>query len=239
MQAMLLPDISRLTGLRGLSLIRVAVAARGLAVSRSLSHLERLTLNLGDANQTLAGDHAEELPFPLTLLSHLRTLHIRNAMSLQTLPADIGSALPQLRKLTLFRVGELRELPASVTALQSLTSLEVNLANKMVSLPHDIGALSRLRELLLIHCTHLEHLPASLTQLACLNEMLILRCSIRSLSPNFSWLARLRSLHLSGCAQLQALPADLSEMKALQELIVEGCNQLTDVDWSVLPRSSS
>ncbi|CAI5476573.1 unnamed protein product [Closterium sp. Yama58-4] len=211
-QAMVLPDVSRLTGLRELSLIRVAVAARGL----------------GDA---------EELPFAVTFLSQLRSLHIDNAMNLQRLPADFGSALPQLRKLTLARVGELRELPASVTALQSLTSLEVRVAPKLPSLPRDIGSLSRLRELLLFRCTQLEHLPASFTQLACRNDLSILHCSIRSLCPNFSRLARLRTLELSGCARLQALPADLSELKALQLLDVEECDQLTDVDWSVLPWS--
>ncbi|CAI5523044.1 unnamed protein product [Closterium sp. Naga37s-1] len=64
-QAMALPDMSALTGLRTLRLDVVAVAC-GVAVSRSLSHLEHLQLSL-------AGD-AEELPFALTFLSRLRTL---------------------------------------------------------------------------------------------------------------------------------------------------------------------
>ncbi|CAI5961835.1 unnamed protein product [Closterium sp. NIES-64] len=139
-QAMALPDMSALTGLRSLRLDVVAVAC-GVAVSRSLSHLEHLHLSL-------AGD-AEELPFALTFLSRLRTLIVESAR-LVLLPADIGSAVPQLRELSLISAGELRELPASVTVLQNLTFLGVYAAAKLASLPDDIGALSRLRELHLI-----------------------------------------------------------------------------------------
>ncbi|CAI5992291.1 unnamed protein product [Closterium sp. NIES-64] len=139
-QAMALPDMSTLTGLRSLRLDVVAVAC-GVAVSRSLSHLEHLQLSL-------AGD-AEELPFALTFLSRLRTLIVKSAR-LVLLPADIGSAVPQLRELSLISAGELRELPASVTVLQNLTFLGVYAAAKLASLPDDIGALSRLRELHLI-----------------------------------------------------------------------------------------
>ncbi|CAI5957197.1 unnamed protein product [Closterium sp. NIES-65] len=64
--AMVLPDVSRLTGLRTLCLDRVAVACDGLAVGRRLSHLQHLMLTLAD--------DSEELPFPLTFLSQLRTL---------------------------------------------------------------------------------------------------------------------------------------------------------------------
>ncbi|CAI5955631.1 unnamed protein product [Closterium sp. NIES-64] len=60
----------KLTRLRSLRLDVVAVAC-GVAVSRSLSHLEHLHLSL-------AGD-AEELPFALTFLSRLRTLIVKSA----------------------------------------------------------------------------------------------------------------------------------------------------------------
>ncbi|CAI5962825.1 unnamed protein product [Closterium sp. NIES-65] len=98
--------------------------------------------------RSLAGD-AEELPFALTFLSRLRTLIVKSAR-LVRLPADIGSAVPQLRELSLISAGELRELPASVTVLQNLTFLGVYAAAKLAFLPDDIGALSRLRELHLI-----------------------------------------------------------------------------------------
>ncbi|CAI5486645.1 unnamed protein product [Closterium sp. Naga37s-1] len=225
--AMPLPDVSTLTGLRTLRLDVVAVGC-GVAVSRSLSHLEHLQL-------TLAND-AEELPFALTFLSHLRTLIIDYAINLQRLPADIGSALPQLRKLKLVSAYELGELPASVTALQNLTSLTACNA-PLASLPDGIGALSRLRELDLYNSDDLDQLPASLTHLTRLNLLSITACPIRSLCPTVSQFSRLRSLSLSGCAQLEALPGDVSALTALRSLDVEECGHVTDTDGSVLPRS--
>ncbi|CAI5987901.1 unnamed protein product [Closterium sp. NIES-65] len=205
--AMALPDLSRLTGLRTLCLNRVSVAC-GKAVSRSLSHLEHLRL-------TLAND-AEELPFALTFLSRLRTLIVQGAGHVQRLPPDMGTVLPQLRKLKLC-ADELRELLASVTALENLTSLEVHYASQLASLPDGIGALCRLRQLQLLFCEQLEQLPASLTCLTCLNELAIPHSSIRSLCPNFARLTRLKSLSLSGCAKLQALPGEMSELKKAGE----------------------
>ncbi|CAI5955101.1 unnamed protein product [Closterium sp. NIES-64] len=227
-QAMALPEVSRLTGLGTLRLDVVAVAC-GVAVSRSLSHVEHLRLSLGG--------NAEELPFALTFLSRLRTLIIDCAWSLQRLPADIGSAVPQLRKLLLISAYKLRELPASVSALQNLTSLGVFDAPNLASLPPAIGALSGLRELLIGSCKQLEQLPASLTQLARLNQLTISNCPIRSLCPTAAQFQRLRSLSLSGCAQLEALPGDLGELKALRMLDVYDCRLVKDSVGSVLPRS--
>ncbi|CAI7854607.1 unnamed protein product [Closterium sp. NIES-53] len=151
-----LPHVSRLMGLRSLCLVRVAVAC-GAGVSTSLPHLEHLTLHLPD--------DADELPFPLACLSRLRALAIHGGRSLQRLPADIGTALPQLRTLVLRSVGELRELPASVSVLQHLTSLTVDSAPKLASLPPGIAALSSLQELQLISCEQLEHVPVALAHL--------------------------------------------------------------------------
>ncbi|CAI6009681.1 unnamed protein product [Closterium sp. NIES-65] len=225
-RAMALPDVSTLTGLRTLRLDVVAVAC-GVAVSRSLSHLEHLQLRLAD--------DAEELPFALTFLSHLRTLVVDYARNLRRLPANIGSALPQLRKLKLEAAYKLGELPASVTALQNLTSLRVYSA-PLTSLPDDIGALSRLRELHLVHSVNLE-LPASLTQLTRLNHLWISCYHVRSLCPTVSQFTRLRSLSLTGCASLEALPGDLSALTALRSLHVAESVHLTDSDGYVLPRS--
>ncbi|CAI5958310.1 unnamed protein product [Closterium sp. NIES-65] len=164
---------------------------------------------------TLAND-AEELPFALTFLSRLRTLIVQGAGHVQRLPPDMGTVLPQLRKLKLC-ADELRELLASVTALENLTSLEVHYASQLASLPDGIGALCRLRQLQLLFCEQLEQLPASLTCLTCLNELAIPHSSIRSLCPNFARLTRLKSLSLSGCAKLQALPGEMSELKKAGE----------------------
>ncbi|CAI5476593.1 unnamed protein product [Closterium sp. Yama58-4] len=159
------------------------------------------------------------------------------ALSLRGLPVDIGSALPQLRKLKLAHADELRELPASVSALQHLTFLGVFDAPNLVSLPPDIGALSRLRELHLIRCKKLKHLPASLTQLTRLNQLAVSNCPIRSLCPTAAQFQQLRSLDLSGCAQLKALPWDVGEVKALRMLNVDECRRVKDIDGYVVPSS--
>ncbi|CAI5529654.1 unnamed protein product, partial [Closterium sp. Naga37s-1] len=136
--AMLLPDVSGLTGLRTLVLDGVEVAC-GVAVGTSLSHLEHLQLNLAGG--------AEELPFALTFLSRLRTLVVNSVGNRLKLPADIGSALPQLRKLKLLSADELRELPASVTALQNLAFLGVYGCAQLEALPGDLSELKVLRML--------------------------------------------------------------------------------------------
>ncbi|CAI5997534.1 unnamed protein product [Closterium sp. NIES-64] len=206
-------DIGRLRNLHTL-LLRDSYQSR---------HLPSTWLSLSLTPHLNLAGVAEELPFPLTFLSRLRTLIIDSAWSLQRLPADIGSALPQLRKLKLVNAHELRELPASVAELENLTVL-VCYARKLASLPHAIGALSRLRELHLIGCEQLEQLPASLTQLACLNKLSILNSPIRSLCSNAAQFTRLRSLDLSGCAQLEALPGDLSKTQMLAWAQDEGLN---------------
>ncbi|CAI5459668.1 unnamed protein product [Closterium sp. Yama58-4] len=235
LQALILSGCTNLTsvptrwdGLTRLKCLEVTACGKLTRLDQLLSaSLE--TLSWGSYRQAMVSAGVSRL----TWLRDLSLTRVIMAM----LPADIGSALPQLQNLMLVRVGELRELPASVPALQNLTSLGVHLAPNLPSLPQDISALSWLRELLVVHCTQLKHLPASLTQLACLNDLSILHCSIHSLCPKFSWLACHKSLNLSLCRQLQALPTDLSELKELQVLDVHECELLTDIDSSVLPMS--
>ncbi|CAI5997533.1 unnamed protein product [Closterium sp. NIES-64] len=154
--AMALLDVSTLTGLRTLRLDKVSVAC-GVAVSRSLSHLEHLHLNLAGV--------AEELPFPLTFLSRLRTLIIDSAWSLQRLPADIG-----LRELHLIGCEQLEQLPASLTQLACLNKLSIR-DSPIRSLCSTAAQFTRLKSLDLSGCVQLEAMPGDLSALKALQEL--------------------------------------------------------------------
>ncbi|CAI5458673.1 unnamed protein product [Closterium sp. Yama58-4] len=111
-----LPDLSMAPNLKKLNLIRATIMNAPTA-SRCLSHIQHLELRLG----------TEQIEPPLLLgfLSRLRSLRLSNAVSLQHLPHDIGTALPQLRQLHVEGAESLTEIPESVTRLVQLTSLHI------------------------------------------------------------------------------------------------------------------
>ncbi|CAI6009212.1 unnamed protein product [Closterium sp. NIES-65] len=166
---------------------------------------------------------AEESLSALTRLPRLRTLTLREVCSLNSLVEFGGSGLRELRELNI--IAELPELPAAITTLHHLTSIQIY-SPKLSSLPHAFGAFSRLRKLDLSCCSSLTHLPASLTQLSCLHELNVTKTSIRLLPSGFAQLSRLRKLVLNGCEQLEALPDDISEFRMLEYISTSGCVML-------------
>ncbi|GJP77090.1 hypothetical protein CLOP_g7522 [Closterium sp. NIES-67] len=146
-----LPDFSLLPNLRDLAL-EVPEVECGEAVSRSLSQLSHLTLRLHD--------NAADLPFPLTF-PLLRTLDIWGD-KLERIPEDIGSTVPQLRKLDVNWIQFLEELPVSITEMRDLTSLDVMAWASSISInpvPASIRALPRLRKLHVFGQRHLRQRP--------------------------------------------------------------------------------
>ncbi|GJP39946.1 hypothetical protein CLOM_g24262 [Closterium sp. NIES-68] len=109
-QTVPMPDLSRLPSLTALSL-RMVAAKRGLAVSRSLSHLQHLELILSK--------NAKKLPFVLRSLNHLRSLEIHGVGKVKELPADFGSAMPLLQKLRIQDAQELEHLPGDCRSSQA------------------------------------------------------------------------------------------------------------------------
>ncbi|CAI5483649.1 unnamed protein product [Closterium sp. Yama58-4] len=224
-----LPDLSMLTNLRRmtLNLEGTGQGATGICSSSSssssssrswhdlknLEQVEYLEVTIGQA--------VEAFPFPRFPFPQLRVLKISFGTRIQKLPLHLGCDLAQLRKLHLYCMEGVTELPHTITQLQHLTSLDVGYASHLASLPDGIGALSRLRRLCLSHCSALQNLPTSLTRLTCLHQLNAEGTSIRTL-PSVAQLTRLKWLYLGKCNQLQALPEGLTDLKLLRFLGVKG-----------------
>ncbi|CAI5994606.1 unnamed protein product [Closterium sp. NIES-65] len=188
-QMVFLPNISRLTELRKLHLGFVGARCL-LAISYHLSALEHLELALEEV--------AGEFLFALTRLSRLRTLTIKEVRSLKKLVECGGATLLELRQLNIYSMcDELTNLPAAITTLHHLTSMQIH-APKLFFLLDSIGALSRLRKLDLSDCSSLRHLPDSLSQLSCLHNLTLSNTPIRSLPSGLAQLRRLSRHALSG-----------------------------------------
>ncbi|CAI5962628.1 unnamed protein product [Closterium sp. NIES-65] len=211
-------EIPALPRLRELSLTSVGLL-RGLNTDVVLPCLEHLEL-------VLPRD-AEDLPVPLAAVSNIRSLTIRDGGRLLKLPDEVGSTLLQLRQLRIEKAQEMAMLPAAVTQLQCLTSIEIH-APRFQFLPEEIGALLRLRVLNLADCLSFKQLPASLMQLSCLHHLNLRNTSICSLPPNFAAVSRLKKLDLYGCKQLESLPDDVTQLKMLYSLNLTGCDKLLD-----------
>ncbi|CAI5994590.1 unnamed protein product [Closterium sp. NIES-65] len=213
-------NISRLTELRILLLGTVRapfLEAMGASLS-GLSHVEHLEVGLGE--------DAEELLTVLTRLPRLHTLTLQEARSLDMLVESGGSALQELRQLNIRTMyEELAELPAAITTLHHLTSIQIH-ARMLSSLPDILGAFSRLRRLELSHCSSLTRLLASLTQLSCLHYLNLSYTSICMLPPNFARLSRLKKLNISNCKHLEALPDDIYNLRMLERFSTVGCDML-------------
>ncbi|CAI5993902.1 unnamed protein product [Closterium sp. NIES-65] len=154
-----LPDVSALTALKELCLGTVGAACVETICAR-LSGVTHLQL-------VLAEEAGEALP-ALTRLPCLRTLTLKEIRSVNDLVGSDGWGLLELWQLNLITWREeFTELPAAITALHHLTSVQI-LAPKLSSLPDAIGSFPRLRKFNLSHCSTLTRLPASLTQLSCL-----------------------------------------------------------------------
>ncbi|CAI5994624.1 unnamed protein product [Closterium sp. NIES-65] len=216
-EQVVLPCISRLSELRTL-LLGVVGARCLLAIGYHLSGLEHLELVLEE--------DADEFLFALTRLSHLRSLTLKEVRSIKKLVECGGSALQELRQLNIHTTcDELTELPAPITTLDHLTSMQIHAPN-LSSLPETIGAFSRLRRLDLSNCSSLARLPASLTQLSCLHILDVSNTPIRLLPPGLAQLSRLRWLNLRNCKQLEALPSDIADFRMLDLLLTRGCDKL-------------
>ncbi|CAI5994618.1 unnamed protein product [Closterium sp. NIES-65] len=185
--------LATLTELRKLCLGIVSAACLE-AIGTHLSRVEHLELMLGDdAGVSLSA---------LTRLPRLRTLALGNVRSVNRLVESDGPALQELRQLNIhFTRDEVTELPAAITTLHHLTSLDIY-APWLSSLPDAIGAFSRLRKLDLSQCLSVTRLPASLTQLSCLHELNVSNTCIRLLPAGFVQLSRLKKLDISDIANI-------------------------------------
>ncbi|WP_223214460.1 MULTISPECIES: type III secretion system leucine-rich repeat domain-containing effector XopL [Xanthomonas] len=201
-----------------------------------LSHLQHMTINAaglmelpatmqqfaGLETLTLAHNPLDSLPTSIASLSRLRELSIFSCPELKELPERLArtnasgehEGLVNLQKLQLVGTG-ITSLPASITGLQSLKTLQIR-NSPLSALAPAIHQMPRLEELDLEGCTALCNYP-----------------------PIFGGSAPLKRLSLKDCSNLRTLPLDIHRLTQLEELDLRGCENLSRLPSSIarLPAS--
>ena len=183
-------DIAALTRLETLHLGDTALTALPSGIG-NLTRLRELWLAVSEKAAQ------QPLPEGLSNLTGLDTLGVQmfDAEDLSFLGELVG-----LRQLNLSDLFVLEELPASISRLSALDSLEIINCSNLRGLPRCAGQLRALRKLSLQYMRQLRMLP---------DEM--------------GSLTMLESLDLWACPRLQQLPASISRLTRLQALSVEMC----------------
>jgi GTPase SAR1 family protein len=138
-----------------------------------------------------------------------------------------GGGPPKLETAFFEGCDGLQELPAEITRLTRLRTLNLRKCAMLTSLPVGLGALTRLQKLDMSGCSGLTALPAELEALTRLQELDLSECSgLTALPAGLVALTGLRELDLSGCSGLMALPAGLGALTGLRELDLSSCSAL-------------
>lgn len=125
---------------------------------------------------------------------------------------------------------ELTALPASISHLRSLRTLDLAGCWELVSLPPEIGGCVALQSLSLAHCAALTSLPPELGSCATLRMLNLSACAgLTSLPAELGGCVALETLCLNECKGLVSLPHALGRCAALQELVLSGCKALTSL----------
>ena len=128
---------------------------------------------------------------------------LRSHDALQVESFVVGPLTSYLEYLELWGCEKVRELPNSIGALTSLKELVIVKCTSMTELPTSIGHLSSLRVLRIEDCGELESLPNSMRQLNALQMLQILDCgSLEGLNA----LRVLKGLRIWGCTSITELP---------------------------------
>lgn len=180
----------------------------------------------------------------------LRILKFIQFPNLRTLPDRLVDAVTGLQELTLSKCESIKELPQSITKLQSLkklnlhgcknlerlprgfeqlsilTLLDLSFCEKLLKLPHRIGYIKTLSNLSCNNCSSLTRFPESIG----MNSFTMLDMSgcssLRELPSLFVSLEKLISLNLSDCSSLEKLPQGFGQLKCLVKLNLSKCSTL-------------
>ena len=124
-----------------------------------------------------------------------------------------------------------RSLPAWVTTLINLATLDLRDCEELKSLPSGIGLLVNLKSLDLSDCSEFTNLPSEIGQLINLVSLNLNSC--RKLQwlpiPSIGQLINLASLNLSRCTELIALPSEIGQLVNLVSLDLHYCKKLTSL----------
>jgi Leucine-rich repeat (LRR) protein len=113
---------------------------------------------------------------------------------------------------------KLRDLPTGISALASLTRLELDHNKQQINLPADIGKLASLRKLV-VSGTSQAHLPSSVSRLTCLTACVITSKHSRPVSSSVLTIPNLKELTVSAGTEV-SLPAGPGVLSALTLLDV-------------------
>lgn len=187
----------------------------------------------------LRGNLLRSLPTALYRLDCLESLSL-DENPIRNVPAFLGD-MTTLRRLSLIST-ELRELPATLGKLRSLETLliggsnlnDINVVGVIKSLKAlcirglseycvlpDLSALSRLRDLELAWL-NIKEVPSWVFRLPLLWRLALVKCGVRTVSPNIAKLTALTELDLSR-NPLEDLPVELGALSHLKLLRIGGC----------------
>ena len=177
----------------------------------------------------LEGTAIVELPSSVVFLPSLVLLDMKNCKNLMSLPSNICS-LKSLETLVLTGCSELEKFPEIMEVMGSLQKLLLD-GTSIKELPLSISNLNSLQILNLTKCKNLGSLPDSICSLKSLETLLVSGCSkLSKLPENLGRLQFLRNLQADGTAITQP-PPSLVNLRNLKELSFKGCKGSTFYSW--------
>ncbi|CAI5507124.1 unnamed protein product [Closterium sp. Naga37s-1] len=173
------------------------------------------------------------LPSGFGQLRNLKILSLQRLAQLVELPASI-CLLSALTSLTLFQCYKLAKLPKNFHQLANLRTLHLEELIALTALPVSLGQLPALRELKIIDNGRITHLPPSLSASHTLERLSLHNClGISSLPDVIGHVPTLERVDLSFLNTLITLPDSLGRASRLHELRIVGCSRLVGLPRSV------
>ncbi|XP_073109682.1 putative disease resistance protein RGA1 [Elaeis guineensis] len=161
----------------------------------------------------------------ISILKHLRFIDLSFA-PFTTLPASI-TRLYNLQTLNLRACNMLEELPDGIGNLCNLRYMDISWCPEITTLPTSITRLSSLQTLKLQECYKLEELPEGIGNLCNLRYMDISWCwEITTLPTSITRLSSLQTLNPSHCWMLKELPEGINNLGNLRHLDITDCFHL-------------
>lgn len=207
--------------------------------------------NLEDFSMTMYSSHMTNLPASFGKLKRLKTLTLRGASDILTLPDSFGDLdslqtliwsgsikkLPDsfgnLKNIGIIEIqGELGTLPESFSNLKTLKDLIIGSPQKHsnFTLPDNFDGLTSLDELRLEHVTT-PKLPISIGNLKSLISLEIFDCGLETVPASIVNLQSLKKLKLI-MNNLTSIPSDIGKLQNL-ELLNVSTNKLDSLPASV------
>ena len=166
-------------------------------------------------------------------LRHLIVFECDSSAALRTLSSDRITSSMGLKHLDLEKCYSLARISDRIDQLTHLTLLRLS-CQTLTQVPASVGALTRLKHLLLEDCRSITDMPSSIGRLSGLANLQWSECpSMIQLPDSIGELTQLSHLHLSGCSALLQLPDTIGRLQNVRELNLNSCSSLTTVPSSI------